>query len=61
MDCSQRFEEILTHLETATLKHSDLHTLAACASTWHALMGQGGAPALQEAVQVSYRRLGPPP
>ena len=53
----KRFDEILAHLESATLKHTDGRTLGACAETWRALLGQGGAPALQEAVQLRHRRL----
>lgn len=53
----KRFDELLVQLERATLKHTDRRTLLMCASAWFALMGQSGAPALQEAVQVRYRRL----
>ena len=53
----KRFDEVLLQLETATLKHTDQRTLAACASAWQSLMSQTGAPVLQEAVQVRYRRL----
>ena len=49
----KRFDELLVHLEGATLKHSERSTLAACGATWSKLLEQSGAPALQEAVQSS--------
>ena len=53
----KRFDELLEQLETATLKHTDDHTLAACATAWFSLMAQDDAPALHDAVQVRYRQL----
>ena len=50
-------DKLLQELESATLKHTDEFTLSACGEAWAALLQQDEAPALQDQVQVRYRRM----